>query len=145
MDRSMMYAMLAQKVELFHGLSVDDIARIFARGMTMRYAEGETVLVKGAEGNTLYVVLNGSVGVMDGPNLLATLPVGELFGEMALLTNEPRTATVVAGEDCHLFVMNEDSIEQLLTKRIAVRILLNIVRILSHRLRDANIRTCDGG
>jgi CRP-like cAMP-binding protein len=81
------------------------------------------------------------VAVRDGDKTLATLTTGDMFGEMALIDNEPRSATVVADEDSHLFVLSETTFQTLLTKRVAIRLLLNIMRTLSHRLRDANIRT----
>lgn len=145
MEREQMYATLAQKVELFRGLVPEDVGKIFARGMTVRYQKGETIFIKGTVGNTMYIVLGGSVGVCDGDNLLATLRTGDMFGEMALISNEPRSATVIAAEDCHLFVLAETTFEHLLTKRVAVRILLNIIRTLCRRLRQANIKTCHGG
>lgn len=140
MDMASMSATLAQKVELFHGLTVEDVAKIFAKGMTIRVLQGETVFYKGTVGSQMYVVLGGQVAVRDGESTLAVLKTGDMFGEMALINNEPRSATVVALEDSHLFVLSETTFQTLLTKRVAIRILLNIVRTLSHRLRDANVR-----
>ena len=134
------YAALARQVELFHGLTVEDIAKIFARGMTIRVNKGETIFYKGTVGSQMYVVLGGKVAVVDEQKLLAELRTGDTFGEMALINSEPRSASVVAAEDSHLFVLSESTFQRLLTKRVAIQILLNIVRTLSHRLRDANAR-----
>lgn len=141
MDIQKMCTMLAEKVELFHGLTVDDISKIFARGMTVRVQKGETVFYKGTVGSQMYIVLGGLVGVYDGSRCLATLSTGDMFGEMALINSEPRSATVIATEDSHLFVLSETTFQTLLTKRVAIRLLLNIVRTLSHRLRDANVKS----
>lgn len=132
------YATLAHEVELFHGLTVDDIEKIFARGMTIRVLKNETIFYKGSTGSQMYVVLAGKVEVHDGTKCIATLTTGDMFGEMALINNEPRSASVVASEDSHLFVLSETTFQRLLTKRVAIQILLNIVRTLSHRLRDTN-------
>src|SRR5262249_43449115 len=69
-------------------------------------AAGEVVFREGATGDALYVILRGAVDVIrqgrDGeePKVLAHLRAGSFFGEMSLITNEPRSATVVATEDC---------------------------------------------
>jgi len=131
---------LQEKVELFHGLGADDIAKIFSRGMTMRVSQGETVFYKGTVGSQMYIVLGGLLGVVDKDKVLAKLRTGDMFGEMALVTKEPRSATVQAIEDSHLFVLSESTFQKLLTKRVAIRILLNIVRTQSRRLRDVNAK-----
>jgi len=133
-------ASLARRVALFQGLTVDDIAKIFAKGMTIRAQKGETIFFKGTTGSQMYVVLAGKVVVYDGERCIAELTTGDTFGEMALIDSEPRSATVVAAEDSHLFVLSETTFQRLMTKRAAIRILLNIVRTLSHRLREANVR-----
>lgn len=134
------YATLVRQVALFRGLTEEDIAKIFARGMTIRVLKGETVFYKGTVGSQIYVVLEGAVEVRDDDKTIATLRTGDTFGEMALLDSEPRSATVTALEPSHLFVLSETTFKHLLTKRVAVQILLNAVRILSHRLREANAR-----
>ncbi len=140
MDVHAMSAMLAQRVDLFRGLTKEDVAKIFAKGMTIRVLKGETVFYKGTIGSQMYIVLGGTVAVRDGEKTLAELKTGDMFGEMALINSEPRSATVVAMEDSHLFVLSETTFQTLLTKRVAIQILLNIVRTLSHRLRDSNVR-----
>lgn len=132
------YVMLTKRVELFHGLDPDDVHKIFQRGMTMRVRKGETIFHQGTTGDLMYVVLGGLVAIMDGKRKLAEVRLGGMFGEMALITDEPRSASAVAEEDSHLFALNETTFEKLLTKRVAVRILLNVVASLSHRLQASN-------
>ena len=138
-DDSSRYQMLADKVDLFSGLSADDVHKIFARGMTVRVSKGETVFYKGTTGNQMYVVLGGAVGVFDGPKRVATLKVGDTFGEMSLLSDEPRSATIVALEMANLFVLSEEVFKKLLTKRVAVQILLNIAKTMSQRIKSSNL------
>lgn len=137
-DRAEREARLARQVGLFRGLAREDIAKIFSRGMTMNVKKGDTVFYKGTVGNQMFVVLGGKLGVHDGKNRIAELKTGALFGEMALLDAAPRSATVTALEDSLLFVLNETVFQRLLTKRVAVRLLLNIVATLSQRLRTSN-------
>ena len=131
---------LATEVEFFRGLDPNDVAKIFAKGTTQRVAKGQTIFLKGTTGNTMYVILGGKVGVFDGRKQIATLRQGAMLGEMALTTHEPRSASAVALEDSHLFMLNETTFERLLTKRAAIRILLNIIHTLSRRLKEANVQ-----
>jgi CRP-like cAMP-binding protein len=86
----------------------------------------------------MYVILNGRVEIVDEGTVFATLTTGDTFGEMALLSSEPRSATAIAAESTSLFSLNAHTFEELLTKRVAVRLLLNISRTLCERLRDAD-------
>ena len=131
---------LIERVALFNGLSPDDVVKIFSKGMTMRVTKGEAIFYKGTIGNQMYVVLAGTVGIYDNKKVIATLATGDMFGEMALVNKEPRSATALALEDTRLFVLSESTFEKLMTKRVAIQMLLNIVRTLSHRLKDSNTR-----
>lgn len=131
---------LIRRVELFHGLSREEVSKIFKRGMTMRVIKGDVVFYQGTVGSQMYIVLGGLLGVFDGEKQIATLRTGDMFGEMALVTSEPRSATVKALEDSRLFTLTEDTFNRLMTKTVALRILFNIIRTLSHRLKDTNKR-----
>ena len=126
---------LIRRVSLFHGLEREDVAKIFSKGMTMRALKDDVVFFKGTVGNQMYIVLGGKVGVFKGEKCIAELHTGDMFGEMALVNKEPRSATVKAIEASHLFVLSESTFQYLLTKRVAVQVLLNIVRTMSHRLK----------
>ncbi len=135
------YQKLVDHVDMFRGLNPHDVQKIFSKGMTVRVQKGETIFYKGTEGNKMYVVLGGKVGVFDGEKLLSSLGVGATFGEMSLLMNAPRNATVVALELSNLFTLSEDVFQRLLTNRVAVQMLLNLSRTLGVRLNEANTRT----
>jgi CRP-like cAMP-binding protein len=134
------YEELAKRVPLFHGLSPEDVAKIVSKGMTMEVKRGDAVFYQGTVGSQMYVVLGGSVSLTDGKKNLATLRAGDMFGEMALINNEPRSATATAAEDGRLFVLSETIFQKLMTKRVAIRILLNIIATMSKRLRDMNAK-----
>lgn len=132
------YQKLVDTVDIFHGLRPGDMEKIFRKGMTTMVQKGDTLFHKGTVGNQMYVVLGGSVGVFDGPKQIATLGTGSTFGEMSLLSHESRSATVMALENSHLFILSEDIFQRLLTKRVAVQILMNISQMLAKRLKEAN-------
>jgi len=140
------FVKLAETVDIFQGLSPDDVGKIFVHGMTMNVQKNQAVFEKGTVGNQMFVVLGGSFGVFDGTKQLATLKTGDTFGEMSLLLGEPRNATVRALEFGMIFVLDERVFQKLLTKRVAVQLLLNISRTLGKRLHAANktIRSMEG-
>jgi CRP-like cAMP-binding protein len=128
---------LIRRVSLFRGFGREDVDKIFSKGMTMRALKDDVIFYKGTVGNTMYIVLGGKVGVYKGEKCIAELRTGDMFGEMALVNKEPRTATVKAIEASHLFVLSESTFQYLLTKRVAVQLLLNIVHTMSDRLKAA--------
>ncbi|MCC7381886.1 MAG: cyclic nucleotide-binding domain-containing protein [Deltaproteobacteria bacterium] len=87
------------------------------RAMThRRVSPGEVIVREGEPGASLFVVVHGDLRVTrdrgDEPQLLARLGGGSLFGEMALLTDQPRTASVVAETACELFEIGRDHVEK---------------------------------
>ncbi|MFP4500762.1 MAG: cyclic nucleotide-binding domain-containing protein [Candidatus Hydrogenedentota bacterium] len=132
---------LVKRVDLFHGLTTADVDKILSHGITQNFKKNEVIFYKGTVGSQMYIVLGGKVGVFDDrKNLIAELRTGDMFGEMALVTHEPRSANVAATEDGYLFVLTENTFQKLLTKKVAIRILLNMVTVLSRRLKEANLR-----
>lgn len=131
---------LIERVELFNGLNPDDVRKIFGHGLTMNIKKGDVVFYKDTEGDQMYVVLGGLIGIYQGKEIIAKLRTGDMFGEMALVTSDKRSATAIALDDSHLFILQETTFEKLMTKRVAVRMLLNIVKTLSHRLKESNVR-----
>ena len=106
--------------------------------MTME--KGNTIFYKGTTGNQMFVILAGKVSLFDGPKHLADLRTGDMFGEMALINNEPRSATAVAAESTQLFILSETFFQKLMTKRVAITMLLNIIGTMSTRLQSMNRR-----
>jgi CRP/FNR family cyclic AMP-dependent transcriptional regulator len=102
-------------------------------------AAGETLFREGDTGTSAYQILSGVVRVTvdgaTGPTELARRSVGELIGELSILSRDPRSATVTAVEHTRLAVITPDRIERELDT--ANPLLAKMVRSLSHRLRQA--------
>ncbi|MBI1319727.1 MAG: cyclic nucleotide-binding domain-containing protein [Candidatus Hydrogenedens sp.] len=134
------YAVLARRMELFRDLQAEDVAKIFSRGITREVQQGEIVFSKGDAGDALYCVLGGEIEIFDGDRVIATLGRGEMFGEMALMSEEPRSASARATETSSLLALNRDIVHNIMPRDVSVQLLVNIIIILSARLRAANDR-----
>ena len=137
------YGELAKRVPLFNGLEAEDVAKIFSKGMTMEVEKGNMLFYQGTTGNQMYIVLGGRIDLYDGKKHLTSMRTGDLFGEMAVIMNEPRSASAVAGETSRVFVLSESVFEKLMTKRAAIRILLNIIGVMARRIREMNTKLAE--
>ncbi len=89
------------RVDLFATQGVEARQRLSAAAKPRLFAAGEAVVRQGAAGDSMFVLLGGAARVTLEPSgqEVAVIPVGGFFGEMSMLTGEPRTATVRAIED----------------------------------------------
>jgi CRP-like cAMP-binding protein len=125
-------------MDLFRGLDAENIAKIFARGMTVEYQAGEVIFKKGQEGESLYLILNGSVAIADDGREIALLKQGDMFGEMALISQGKRSADAIAVNDVSLLTLKMDIINNIMPRDVSVQLLVNIIMTLSRRLQEAN-------
>lgn len=65
-------------------------------------AKGEVIFEQGDPGDVMYLIKSGTVALMKGDTLLESVEANGVFGEMALVDSEPRSARAVASSDCHL-------------------------------------------
>ncbi len=132
---------LFAKVPLFEGLAGPDRV-VLARAASLRsYRRGERIVTQGQPGDSFFVLVKGRVAVSilspEGREVvLNTLTSGDHFGEMALLDDAPRSATVTAAERSDLAVLTREAFFELLRSNfVLTRALL---ASFSSRLRHAN-------
>ncbi len=132
-----------QKTELLKQVSIfahlpDDVLRTIADLMVDVYAQpGQTVIRKGDEGDYLYVVVDGHLRVHDGDRTFDTLEAGGVAGEMALLDDEPRTASITAAAQSHLLHLDQDPFYALLAGEPDLA--RDLMGLLSMRLRERTL------
>jgi len=133
--------------QLFDMLSSAELLYLSELAEQRRYSAGELVFEEGELGDSLYVIVRGEVEVVrrddsGRPRPLTVLTAPEFFGEMSLIDKEYRSATVRARTEAELLRLTA---QHLATFRQAHRdgftfIVINIARILSARVREANAR-----
>jgi len=103
-------------VELLRALPPSEAQAVVPYVEERSFKAGDTVFTKGEEADALYLLLEGEARVLDGDSELAKLGKGSAFGEMALLTGEPRNATVQASTDLRAYRIGRDDFVHLMTR-----------------------------
>jgi CRP-like cAMP-binding protein len=106
-------------VGVFADLSGEQLETLVEGSHLVSYGPGEAVVVEGAEGRSMFHLLRGSVEILKEVEPGHTVAVrqlgpGEVFGEMTLFLDAPRSATVRATEECLLLKVDRDSVKGLL-------------------------------
>ena len=134
-------AAFLKSAPLFAALEGEELAALAEIAMETSYAPGELIFEENKEAHHLYIVLQGKVEVFlrvqDHDRALAHLGEKECFGEMAILDNQPRSASVRAEEATTVLKIDRDSFHELIMER--PQIAFAIFRILSGRLRQQNL------
>jgi CRP/FNR family cyclic AMP-dependent transcriptional regulator len=108
-----------------------DIATV--DGRRVAFADGGVVFIKGDSGDFAYVVVSGQVDIRHGGHIVEAMLAGELFGEMALIDSEPRSASAVAVGPTELAVIDRPFFERLIREEPAFA--MKIMRLMARRLR----------
>ena len=117
-------ARMLHKVEFFTPLTVGQLEKVLPHVRLNSFAAGETVFRQGDAGDAFYIVYKGSVEVrlkrlVFLSKTVAKLTEGEFFGEIALVSSEPRTATIVAAEPALLFTLISEDFQFVLRENPA--------------------------
>src|SRR6202050_2390674 len=133
------------RVPFFDGLTREAFSVIAQVTTEESHALGTRIFQYGDPGDKLFIILEGKVRISRevsglGEEALAVLGSGEVFGEMALLDESPRSADARVHERCRMLVITKEAFDELLYlyKELAYEVLWNCVRILSTRLRETH-------
>ena len=134
-----------KRIQIFDGLSNREL-RNFARISYQRiYAENETIVIEGQDSAGMYVILDGTVKVTrkveDGTTItLKTLEDGTFFGDVGLLDNAPRTATVTAIRSSRIIGFFRPELLTLIESdpKLASKVIFVLAKVLASRLRFTN-------
>lgn len=127
---------LLKKVPLFANLDKHELEEIGRHADEISVGEGTVVVSQDAPGNSFYVIVEGHADVMRDGQKLAELKDGDFLGEMALLEDLPRSATVVTTVPTRLLEMHRRDFSVVLDN--APHLARKMLATLAHRLRHAD-------
>lgn len=130
---------ILKQVPIFRTLGKESIDFIVERLKFKTFDKDEVVCKIGDQGDAMYIIITGNVNICiyaaDGnEQVVATLGPGDYFGEMALLTGEPRSATVKTSEPAEMFLLYKNDFDIILERFPSIS--LNMGKIVSKRLRE---------
>jgi diguanylate cyclase (GGDEF)-like protein len=137
------YAGLLAAAPLFQALPQDLLTKLVSKATERVYMPGQTVFRQGEAGSHVYVILGGQVRLVEATpeaplvdRFVGELGQGEIVGEMGLLLDHSRTATVVAVERTRCLVVPEDDFTEALEQCPALA--MGLLRMLAARLQNVN-------
>ena len=130
-----------ERHSLFGKLSAGEIDSLISYARVERYPAGYEIFAKGSSGQSLVAVLRGSIKISSLSNegkeiVFNIINAGEIFGEIAVLDGEERSADATAMTDCELLVLNRRDFLRLLENR--ADLCMTLLRILCQRLRQTS-------
>lgn len=144
---------IIKKIFLFHDLEENEIQQILDRTRPRNFPAGDPILQEGETGESLFIMCQGEVEITkaltlvldeDTPKEKVMIRLraedGVCFGEMALLENEARSATVTALSDCSLLELQQQDFLALIREnpQMGLKIMLRLAQLLSGYLRKSN-------
>ncbi len=135
-----------RNVELFRPLSFDQLVELASSASKLLFSKGEILVQQGDSGDSLFIITDGKVDVSisDGVGRkthLADLQSGDYFGEMSLLTGEPRSASVIAIQETQVIVVEKKGMAELLEQEGAI--IEPLSAMLAKRLEDLSGRVTE--
>lgn len=122
-----------RQVDLFRAIAGRDLAVIADLASEQSFERDRDVFLEGAPGDALYLIVTGSVAVITGDRIIQILGERECFGEMAILSGEPRSATIRAVDATRVLIIRRADFRHLIMKY--PHIAFPIFEILSRRIK----------
>lgn len=134
-----------KSMQMFRYLSYKELVRVMNITETVELEEGQTVFSEGDPGESMYVVLSGSVRVLKGDVEVAELGKGQHFGEMSLVDRSVRSLTATASEPSRLLEVRRKEFYAIIKKEppLATKLLWSFVQVLAVRLRKTTADLSD--
>jgi len=128
------------RLSALDGLSESEAERALGKSNIIRCSAGDRVLKKGGVARNMFVVLEGTLEVRDGDELIRVFSPGDVFGEMAFLLERPRSADVYAATDGRILSLSEGTLRKAIGSdpEVAARLLLNLSKMLCHRILQSS-------
>merc|ERR1712023_302148 len=109
-----LYSGFLKSVETLKSLDAFELDKVSDALQVKNFKAGEVVITEGEIGKEFYIIENGSAEARKGDSVVMTYGPASYFGELALLNQAPRAATVVTTEDSKILMLEEESFSRLL-------------------------------
>jgi CRP-like cAMP-binding protein len=143
-------AVILDRIELFDGFEQSDVTAMAQFLHCYRAPPGAPIIREGDEGDYLVLVLSGIVEITKRDESgsgapLSTVGPGKTLGEMSLIDGEPRFASCIALEDTEFAVLDREGLSRIISEQpqLGIKILIEMVQLLSQRLRSATVKLAD--
>jgi CRP-like cAMP-binding protein len=123
---------LLKRVPLFSGCSKKELAQIATIADELDFRPGKALIKEGAFGREFFVLIDGTVEVRRKGKKIDTSGPGEFFGEMALLTDQPRNASVITTSDVDALIITARNFRSLMETNPLIA--LKVMRAVADRL-----------
>ena len=131
-----------RRVPLFADLAPADLKQVAAIAGERYYVDGDTIVAQGEAGDEMYIIVSGEVRVLeaqqDAEIEVARRAAGEVVGEMAIISQEPRMASLAAAGDVRVLCIDQKRFEGMLRERPETS--LAVMRVLIARLKESEAR-----
>jgi CRP-like cAMP-binding protein len=129
---------LLRRIPLFAECTKAELTEVAISADEREAPEGERLTEEGERGREFFIVVDGAVAVRRAGRKLADLGPGDWFGEIAILTFKPRTATVTATSSVRLLVIRDRAFRHVVetTPRIGLKVLRRVAERLEHDARS---------
>ncbi|PRP91009.1 Serine/threonine phosphatase stp [Enhygromyxa salina] len=126
-------------IALFMDLGDPELVRLFNKFKSFEHPPGTVVIVEGDDTDSMFVIVEGDVQIARGGKVVATLTRGAHFGEMGLLNQRPRSATVTVTSPTQILVLERGAFNEVLREDtgLAAKLLYKLAQILSLRLDES--------
>jgi small-conductance mechanosensitive channel len=143
LDKRLDRTSLLERMEIFSSLEEPELAALAEKMTEHFFSSGDAIVRKGEPGSSMYILMEGLMQVYStsaaaaSPKLVDFIRPGEFFGEMSLLTGEPRIATVIAATDAVAFEIGKEDLNSLLVSRPEIAV--HIAQVIAARVAQVEM------
>ena len=128
-----------KSVDLFRQIPGDDLVRVAEIAEQISFNPGEELMTEGELGDSMYLLVAGTVEVVSGGEIIVEFGEKECVGELAILDSEPRSATVRCKQPVAALKIEREEFYELMLEKTEIAI--GMIKVLTRRLRETTTKS----